>query len=780
MIRYQNLNKNTFETALELANLFRGHPELLYLKGVVDDLMDLESCGSDLGSLPHLRQAITLAHQINANVSDWTMVLPHLQNYPQPHYNQKGQAINPFNGKGLSDYSIWPILITKHPNTHINIEFRKFLAESINYLIEYVNKFSTLKNYLDWVDQKNKDHPLRLYNSTALSVSVSIRYLIQAEYKDDLLLFLSDYKAHGLSKSLALALNNSSLTKSFKGRLTHISRMLDYLTDRKPPCRSRRDVRSRKNKNIGIDGCDSTEFIIKPNEFTDEEDAQIETLGSYLLTIDSDDAEDISDSDNSATIAEKNRWSDPSYQVQYIARANIVLPHSRNHLQSYQLELIDQWIRNTSICLARRRLIAGMLLLGRSYHAVLAAKFSLSHIPQAHDVDIEFLVDIGCWRIRPISPDVTQREGLHYLPIATALSLPLLPEWRDALFPDKTTAIVGKHLTENHNLSEQELRNLLHQIASSLRPSLITQWLGKTLFLTTHSHNAAALITPYGAPHLTTLTHYEHPRISTLATAYAHVLQNLQHLLTLTPSPIISPLQQNDDARTGTPTASDPDHLAAWIAQAINKLNTLDINQIDQFCDYSNEFVRYSLLLLNANCLLRGITNPHIEVYDLHKKNVVIADKDRGSHGAMSRLIPLTKVGFSQLEHMQKHRQALRIRTGMPSAIDTLNWPILTWNNKNAGSRHPIQIDAATTQHIVATDFPGHLNAFRKLLHTRLGEEGIPGQYLDALCGHWHPGMEAYSQYSALHPRLLIATVLPVLTNLMNELGFQSIKSRIK
>lgn len=770
-------DKKSLESAVQLAGLLRGHPELLYLKGVVADLLDLESRVADKKGLPHLRKAFTLAHQIDSEV-DWEKVPERLRHYPPVRYSSKGYPINPYNGNGLSDYFIWPTVITKHEDKAINARWRIFLAESIDQLIRYVNRFSTLSHYQEWTNKTTKIHPLRLHRSTALTVSVALRFLVHAEYNAELSRFLTEYERLGFSRSLAFSLNSINFSESFRGRLSTITRMIDYMTDREPPSRIGGDVRARIATSTGAEGCVRVDFSRKADDFTEEEDATAETIGASLLMIAPEEMDDIFEIDSVITASERKRWKDPAYQIQHIARANLSLPFSRNFLQPFQLELVDVWIRNPDICPARRRLLAGMLLLGRSYSAVREARFALSTAPQDPAVEIELLVDVGCWRIRPELPDVKPSDDPHYLPITTSVCLPLLQEWREALLPDKVSDAVGKRLTENLNMQERGLHGMLRKIERGLRPTMIKQWLGRKLFLIDHTHNAAALITPFGAPHLSTLAHYEHPRLADLVSAYTRALQGLQACLPHPPTPIVTPLQDGD-IRTGTPTASDPTQLENWISSTLEKLTSMSLKSSVDICRYSNEFVRFSLFMISANCLLRGVTNPDLQIIDRRRRLVVISDKDRGGRGAMSRMVPLSMDGLTQLDYLEQHRQMLRTLPGMPMVIDNTNWPILNWHGENQGARRSLHITAATTKDIVSVDFPGRLNGFRKFAHTRLGEAGIPGQYLDALCGHWHPGMEAYSQFSALNPRLMIETILPVLTDLMHELGFRPVRSRL-
>ena len=159
MNNIHSTNENSLESAIRLAGLLRGHPKLHYLQGVVADLFYLEPRIANLNGLPHLREAIDLAHKIESEV-DWDKESKDLRHYPPIRRNSKGHQINPYNGDGLSDYYIWPTLLTTHEDEAINVQYRRFLAESLDHLICYVNRFSTIIIRLAYIDRQ---HLLHLY-----------------------------------------------------------------------------------------------------------------------------------------------------------------------------------------------------------------------------------------------------------------------------------------------------------------------------------------------------------------------------------------------------------------------------------------------------------------------------------------------------------------------------------------------------------------------------------------------------------------------------------------
>lgn len=773
---------DTDGSAIRLAELLLGHPDLLYLKGVLEDLVNLERSSTDVDDLPYLREVSSTAKRLLEQLN-WTGLPLSLHGYPTARRNGEGERISPFHHAGLSDLPIWPILLTSHDDDALAPRYRIFLAETVDLLIAYVQMFSTSQHYKEWCAKRTDLHPLRTHLSTAITVSVTLRFLVHAKYSIELNEFLSEYEEHGLVDALAVVRDNEQYSLDFRVRLAAIERLLSYLNGRQPPDRSGGIIRVVTRQIVEASGCSRVAFTRQENNYTEEEDTNAEPLETTLFLISPEDLDNPPGNEGQSSPAERRRWRDPKYQLQHIARANYPLPYTRNYLQPYQLERLNGWLCNQILPVNPRRLVAGMLLLGRSLVAMQSARYAHSSSPRRPEAEIELLVDARCWRIKPEIPEVKDVDAAYILPVADSLCLPLLPEWEHILLPKDALDRCGQLIANDISLQGRGLAKLLQQVDPTLRPTLVMQWLGRALFQTGQTHNAAALLTPYGAPHLATVAHYEHPRADELVVSYKRALAEIQAALPrpsdALPPPIPSPPQAANN-RIGTATASDPDALREWIKRTLHELNHMELVTTAQRCHYSNLFVRYSLLKISANCLLRGVTDPDLQIVDPRRRLVVVADKSRGSRGAMNRLVVLTRDGFTQMKYIEEHRKILRTMYGMPANIDDTSWPILTWNSNDPRARRTLRVEAATTKHICGEDFPGKLNALRKHLHTRLGEEGIPGQYLDVLCGHWHPGMEGYSQYSALNPRLLTETVSPLLDRLLNDLGFRPHRSRLK
>lgn len=171
---------------------------------------------------------------------------------------------------------------------------------------------------------------------------------------------------------------------------------------------------------------------------------------------------------------------------------------------------------------------------------------------------------------------------------------------------------------------------------------------------------------------------------------------------------------------------------------------------------------------------MRGTTDPDYEVVDPEQGIVIVNDKDRGGKRSMARLALLDARARQQLAYYEAHRSRLVLSRGMGPKALAMSWPIFrkdpTWRVVPMTLVDLVQM---------APEFPGTDNAFRKYAHTRLSELGVPGELLDAISGHWHPGIEAHSRFSALCPRLLVDAVRQPLATLLTEIGFEPLRSRL-
>lgn len=750
---------------------------LLFLRGVLLDLIDLGHHLVAPDEVPDLQQAVLLAHQLNT-ILDWTKLPSDQQEYPAPRYNRQGAALNSYNAHGLSDLPIWPILQVTHPDPEMAIRYRCFVARMADLLLRYSKQFSCPDRYEKWCKSPDNDHPLGQHLSAARNASAAIRYLPLESSNERLNELLDLVDQLGVAHAILMILRSEPSGSSLHRRLSALNCLIGYLGGDTPPKRGPRKSVSRAKKPIR-EGDNCLRFLLfqKPDDETDPAEAGIEPLPISIMLVEPED-DDLPDSEASTTKAQQRKRRTAHYQSAHIARASQPLPYSMDYLQPHQLEYIHNWLRQSDTDLPLKRMIAGMILLGQSIDEMNKARFSRS--VDLQKATIEVLADAECWRIRPQMPEVEEVETDYVQPIERSLLLPIASEWKALLLPDKmaTSAL----LNAGASITTAQLRQKLRDIGHALRPSLLSQWLGRQLFLCHKTHNPAAVLTPFGAPHLVTLTHYEHPRVCDLIDRYVAALRiggfsiSEPEIVATAEYAAHEPL-----ARTGAPNASKPEDLCLWVALMLEKLEHMPLVTADDRCAYSNCFTRYSFLMMSANTLLRGVTNPDIRIIDRKRHLVIISDKDRGKNGTMDRLVELTRTGLSQIDFMQEHRHALMAIPGIPPNITNIAWPILSLTELAVKDVRKISIKPARTAELVGLTpvFPGPLNAFRKFMHTRLGELGLPGQHLDVISGHWQPGQEGYSQYSALVPRLLMQSVAPLLQQIQDELGFRPHRSRL-
>lgn len=752
---------------------------LLFLRGILQDLIELENHVTSPDDAPELHQVILLAQKIY-QIVDWSRLPPDLQEYPAPRYNRQGIALNSYNAHGLSDLPVWPMLQVQHPNPALAAQYRRFVARMASLLLRYSEKFSNPSDYERWLNNPDEEHPLGRHLSAARNASAAIRYLPLEASASRLSEFLELTDVSGLEHAIGKTLRMELSNTNFYRRLSALNCLISYLGGDKPPRRRcRRRVIQGKQPIRENDNCLRVLLFMQPDDDIDPSEAGIEPLPVSLMFIEPEDDEDLSVSDAGSSKAQQRKRQNTSYQTSHVARTNQPLPFSLGYLQPHQREVIHNWLRQSDASLPLKRMIAGIILLGQSLGVMNEARYSRSDVPLQSSVEI--LVDVGCWRIRPQIPEVNEVETGFVLQIQESLMLPIAEDLKALLLSGDTEA--GAMLNGGMYIEDVQLRRQLRSLSNNLRPSLLHQWLGRQLFLCHKSHNASALLSPYGAPHLVTLSHYEHPLVSDLIDQYVAALR--AGGFRIIESDILAAKHGIDpelaQARTGASNASDPEALRSWVISMLDQLENMPLVTAEDRCTYSNCFTRFCFLMTASTTLLRGVTNPDIRIIDRKRHLVIISDKDRGKNGTMDRLVELTRDGLIQIDNMQQHRHALMATPGMPPDITNVQWPILTLTEKAGQNSRRISLKPAKTTELVGLTpaFPGPLNAFRKFLHTRLGELGLPGQHLDVLSGHWQPGQEGYSQYSALVPRLLMESVRPLLKQIQDELGFRPHRSRL-
>lgn len=743
---------------------------LWFVGAILRDIIDLRQYAAPADQSPGLHRVSLLAQQIHESV-DWSRLPSELKGYPAPRFNRQGQRLNAYNSHGLLELPVWPILQVRHSDADLDSGYRRFIARIIELLLRYIEQFSSPAAYAQWRDNPDSDHPLGRYLSAARNASAAVRYLPIEASVDRLREFLDLVEEQGLTNAISLVMAQEPSGTSLHRRLSALSCMIGYLGGEEPPRRGGKRRITPAKRPLQEAG-NAKRFLLfpQPDDETSPDEAGIEPLPISLAFIEPE--EDDEEEEESSSAVQRRKRETARYQVAHIARSNQPLPHSASLLQPHQLAAIHKWLDNDDVPLSIRRMAAGMTLLGQGLEVMNKARYALcAASPQSA---IELLVDLGCWRIRPQIPDVEDVGADYVLSVAETILLPLAMEWRHLLLPEDVE--VGAFLNGGTTVTDTQLARQLRLLEKGLRPSHLSQWLGRQLFLCHKTHNAAAILTPYGAPHLRTLTHYEHPRVTDLIQQYAAALRAAA--FTINDGDIGT---AQDGARTGTPNAADPALIPPWVKLALDLLESMPLATAEDRGAYSNLFIRYSYLMVSATTLLRGVTNPAIRIIDRRRRLVVVSDKDRGRSGTMDRLVEITKGGMQQLDYLQEHRNALMAVHGIPVTIMTTPWPILSLNEYAATGVRTLSIRPARTAEFLEQEprFPGPLNEFRKLVHTRLGELGLPGQHLDVLSGHWQPGQEGYGQYSAMVPRLLMEAVRPLLQQIQEELGFQPHRSRL-
>lgn len=750
------------EATTGLASTLLAPKNLLSAESVLRDMATLAGMSSP-EKLENLhaagRQAAAILQQ-----TDWTRIPDRMRNY-RPRGNAPGIESTPFYHQCTSYSPIWHLPeLALHAGQH-RPEARRLVAWVMDELLAYIADHSTADRYQDWIKGGSATrYPLLQYHSAAALAAASLHGLLVERFTPD----LQRLMAHDGEVQLRTAVFATDYSENFLQALSPLRLLLSY----------RHEDRHPRNQGVRRKGENDPPPQVPR---TRQEDDGLRVT-SYARAPDRDIPDDVVDeateeSSFSALIiedspgSEKPIWQyiqEARYRRKHFAKSNLFAPLTLRALSDPEVCRLEGMILGRKLPATDAKALAAMLLLGLNLNdakTIVACKT----ITPAGDTP-QLLIDTAEWRIPVKQPSLTRSPRVDALSVQKHLCLPIPCRWRELLLEGINVSSDAAVPLLPEDLTEGKIRSRLKKRGLRLRLSRVSAWLSRALFLQTFQHNSAALMTNSSAPHNVTLRHYEHPIAQAVRDDYLRVLVHLEELTGTHLPDLQAPLE----GRIGTPTASPPDLLWTWVRTVVQQLKTMPVDSLDSRYEYCNLYARYCRQFLAASLLLRGTTDPDYQVVDPQQGLVIVNDKDRGGKGAMSRLTLLDTRARQQLAHYEEHRSRLVLSRGMGLKALAMSWPIFkrepTWH-----------VAAMTLVDLVQMEpgFPGTDNAFRKFAHTRLAELGLGGELLDAISGHWHPGMEPHSRFSALCPRLLVDAVRQPLASLITEMGFEPLRSRL-
>lgn len=336
-------------------------------------------------------------------------------------------------------------------------------------------------------------------------------------------------------------------------------------------------------------------------------------------------------------------------------------------------------------------------------------------------------------------------------------------------------------------VSEKEVRkqfnNLVNGVAGCEQVT-ITRW-ERTLFraVTTETADVTDAVALTGTRNAvaSTKSFYTTPRLQDLADLYCQVMHRLYRQCQLTdlfPNARFEPLVFESDTSVGSRACARKEAVIDAVSDLTKQLRRDRRYQTWQaFREYHNRYTFYTVQLLNFATGYRAVCTPYIDRQDRDEARQIamISDKD-GATRNRRRIAYLPQVVIRQLAHYEEHVAQLRAVAGHQLITDkSADWPACFLIDK----RHSGAVLPKTLRPWLQ-DFLGlPANAHRRFLRTELKEAGCPAEILNAFMGHASQGEEAWGRYSSISVDLYCKQLAYYLEPLLEELGFEPVKSRL-
>ncbi|HEY9245528.1 MAG TPA: hypothetical protein VIO11_01650, partial [Candidatus Methanoperedens sp.] len=230
---------------------------------------------------------------------------------------------------------------------------------------------------------------------------------------------------------------------------------------------------------------------------------------------------------------------------------------------------------------------------------------------------------------------------------------------------------------------------------------------------------------------------------------------------------------QSSNKFVGTDYCLKNSRLQSWIKDILKKLGEYPASR-EQVIAYHNAYTLYTIMMFSHAALWRGSKTPIPDNYRSECGFILMNDKAIGD-GYSIRLNPLPADVLEQIHNYMDH--ASRVKAVLNITSPKIMKPssdffLLTELGKPRAVRAGLLMN-------VSPRFPGRRNALRIHMRSRLSQLDIPGEFLDAVMGHWQNGIEPYSCYSSFSPNLIREKVLPAIKMVMKESGWAPIKSLV-
>ena len=231
----------------------------------------------------------------------------------------------------------------------------------------------------------------------------------------------------------------------------------------------------------------------------------------------------------------------------------------------------------------------------------------------------------------------------------------------------------------------------------------------------------------------------------------------------------------------GSNLAPNPEMLQLYTGKLHKRLNYQRRSGSNGLVPFHNEFILYSLQLLNLATGHRPVVCPYQSLLDIDttSRAIWISDKEIRS-GFASRVIPLPDIAIAQIEHI---RNQLRSLIDHVSVVGTEAADFAT---KALAGTGPFLFFISEESDAIEIPRPANLreklknhwtlplNWPRHWVRSSLSRRGFPGELVDGWMGHADFGQEALGQWSGLSFLDFRKVALEV-NNLMRQIGFEEV-----
>lgn len=270
------------------------------------------------------------------------------------------------------------------------------------------------------------------------------------------------------------------------------------------------------------------------------------------------------------------------------------------------------------------------------------------------------------------------------------------------------------------------------------------------------------------------------------------------------------PIPINQEGRIGSAICPRSETVALLVQDMLAMIDYRRKNRLSEsfLVEFHNVYVSYCLLMLGFMTGYRSVRDPlHDESnIDWDTGFIVISDKD-DDHNYNSRITWVPPVCLQQLKEYKLHRyrliERITLKNGsLANALkiqkeqeDRFNWGRKrkatdrseATNHKKEHSPPPFffylttnflpkGVGVTNLRDKIHWSYSLPLNANRHYLRTKLAEECVSGEIIDAYMGHWDRGREPFGRFSTLSPDEFRKQLEEPLISIGNDAGWKVIK----